>query len=276
MTRRSLARHLEAFGFEACAVVVGPDGVRDRCGDTHRQRPLRSVTKPLTGIACLLAVQAGHVTLEDAAGPEGSTLRHLLAHASGLFYESDRVLQAPGTRRGYSNRGIDVAAQHVERAVGVPFGDWVRRVLLEPLGMHGVRWTGSAAVGAFGSAEDLALLCGELLRPRLLDAALHAEATTAQFPDLEGIMPGFGKQTPNPFGLGLEIRGEKTPHWTGSQNSPRTVGHFGMAGSAFWVDPDADLALALGTDHEFCGTHRRCTPALSDAVLEIHRERIDP
>lgn len=261
---------LVELGFEGAAIVLGPEGVRDQRGDLERERPWRSVTKVLTGVAAGIAVERGRLDLDAPGGPEGSTVRHLLAHASGLFYESDRVLTAPGRRRGYSNYGIDEAGRCIERAVGRDLEDWVAEQVLEPLGMDHVRWTGSASVGAFGPLSDLALLAAELLRPTLVDPEVFAEMTTPQFPELVGIMPGFGRQEPNPFGLGLEVRGTKSPHWTGERNDPRTFGHFGMLGTAFWVDPVADLALVVGTDHEFCDAHRDVLPRLSDAVLAAH------
>lgn len=258
---------LDAFGFEAAAIVLGPEGMRHRRGDLDRERPWRSVTKTLTGYAAGIALERGLVHLEDPAGPEGSTLRHLLAHASGYFYESDGVLQAPGLRRHYSNYGIDRAADHVAAAVGTDFGTWLAEEVLEPLGMTGLRWTGSPSVGAFSPLHDLARFAAELLRPTLLGPEAFASVTRPQLPDLAGIMPGFGKQEPNPFGLGFEVRGHKHPHWTGRENAPQTFGHFGMLGTALWVDPIADLALVVGTDHEFCDAHREWLPRLSDAVL---------
>ena len=258
---------LDDFGVEAAAIVLGPEGVRGSRGDLALARPWRSVTKTVTGYASAIALQEGRAHLDDAAGPPGATLRHLLAHASGYFYESDATLQAPGLRRHYSNYGIDEAARHVERATGRDFDGWVREAVLDPLGMNDVDWTGSPSVGAVGPLADLALLAAELLRPTLLEPAWHREVTTAQLPELVGIMPGFGKQTPNPFGLGIEVRGAKSPHWTAAANSEATVGHFGMRGTAFWVDPVADLALVVGTSHDFCAAHREVMPRLGDAVL---------
>ncbi|MDN5822455.1 MAG: beta-lactamase family protein [Brachybacterium sp.] len=261
---------LEEFGFEAAAIVLGPEGERARRGDVDLIRPWRSVTKTLTGCGATLALQDGHVDLEDAAGPPGATLRHLLSHASGYFYESENTLQAPGLRRHYSNYGIDEAARHVERSIGDDFGDWIQERIAQPLGMHGLQWSGSASVGAHGALTDLALFAAELLRPTLLEQRWSAEMTRVQFPELVGIMPGFGKQAPNPFGLGIEVRGAKSPHWTGADNSPATVGHFGMRGTAFWVDPEAELALVIGTSHDFCDVHREVMPRLADAVLAEH------
>lgn len=259
---------LDDFGFEAAAIVLDPTGERERRGDVDRVRPWRSVTKTLTGFGAVLAAQEGHVDLDDAAGPPGSTLRHLLSHASGYFYESASTLQSPGLRRHYSNHGIDEAARHLERALGRDVAGWIQEEVAGPLGMTGLTWTGSASVGAVGPLRDLARFAAELLRPTLLEERWARELTRPQFPELVGIMPGFGKQIPNPFGLGLEVRGTKSPHWTGSGNSERTVGHFGMRGTAFWVDPDADLALVVGTSHDFCDAHREVMPPLADAVLE--------
>ncbi|WP_394216501.1 serine hydrolase domain-containing protein [Brachybacterium vulturis] len=258
---------LGEFGFEAAAIVLGPEGERARRGDVDLLRPWRSVTKALTGFGATLALQDGRVDLEDAAGPPGATLRHLLSHASGYFYESANTLQAPGLRRHYSNFGIDEAARHVEQGIGGDFGGWVQERIAKPLGMDGLQWSGSASVGAHGALTDLALVAAELLRPTLLTERWHAEMTRVQFPELVGIMPGFGKQIPNPFGLGIEVRGAKSPHWTGTDNSPATIGHFGMRGTAFWVDPEADLALVIGTSHDFCDAHRENMPRLADAVL---------
>lgn len=258
---------LDAFPFEAAAMVIGPEGIRDSRGSVLRERPWRSVTKSVTGYAIAIGLEEGKVDLDDEVGPPGSTLRHLLAHASGLFYDSDQVLMAPGKRRHYSNYAIDEAGRHLERAAGISFGDWVTERVLEPLGMRSVRWTGSPSVGGFSSLADLSLFVMELLRPTLVRPATLEMARSAHFPELVGIMPGFGKQDPNPFGLGFEVRGEKSPHWTGSGNSPETFGHFGMLGTAYWVDPRADLALLVGTDHTFCDAHREVMPRLSDAVL---------
>src|SRR5699024_4316356 len=155
---------------------------------------------------------------------------------------------------------IDEAARHVERRLGRDVGDWIREQIAEPLGMDGLEWSGSPSVGAHGALTDLALFAAELLRPTLLEQRWWAEMTGVQFPELVGIMPGFGKQSPNPFGLGIEVRGTKSPHWTGAHNSPATFGHIGMRGTAFWVDPVADLALVVGTSHDFYDAHREVMP----------------
>src|SRR5436189_7271 len=103
--------------------------------------------------------------------------------------------------------------------------------------------------------------------PARIAGGTLAEAATVQFPGLDGVLPGFGRQTPNDWGLGLELRDGKAPHWTGTRNSPRTFGHFGRSGTFLWVDPDAGVALACLTDLAFGDWARDAWPRLSDAVL---------
>jgi len=81
------------------------------------------------------------------------------------------------------------------------------------------------------------------------------------------VLQDVGRMEPNDWGLGFELRDEKQPHWTGSRNSARTFGHFGGSGSFLWVDPEADVALAVLTDLDFGRWALEAWPALSDAVL---------
>src|SRR5436190_1819202 len=66
-----------------------------------------SVTKLVTALAALVAAEEGVIDLDEPAGPEGSTVRHLLAHASGLPFEPGAPTGRPGQRRIYSNVGFD-------------------------------------------------------------------------------------------------------------------------------------------------------------------------
>jgi CubicO group peptidase (beta-lactamase class C family) len=254
----------------AAAAVVGPSGVLAECGDTRRSFRLASVTKPLVARAIHIAVEEGVVDLDTPAGPPGSTVRHLLAHASGLSMHSDQAMAKPGGRRVYSNYGFQVAAEAVQKASGIEFGQYLREAVFEPLAMAATTLNGGVEVAGFGATStvaDLAVFARDLLRPATVSAQFHAEATTVQFPGLDGVLPGFGVQRPNDWGLGFEIKDAKTPHWTGSANSPRTYGHFGQSGTFLWVDPDADLALVVLTDRDFDDWARPLWPTLSDTVL---------
>jgi CubicO group peptidase (beta-lactamase class C family) len=238
----------------AAAAVVGPYGVLAAFGDTGRRFPLASVTKPLVARAAHVAIEEGVVDLDTPAGPTGSTVRHLLAHTSGLSMRTGEVQAEPGKRRIYSNFGFGVLAETVERESGIDFTEYFREAVLEPLGMTSSALVGGAGAAGFGAEStvaDLTVFAVELLRPALVSEQMHADATTVQFPGLAGVLPGYGAQRPNDWGLGFEIRDGKSPHWTGSTNSGDTFGHFGQSGTFLWVDPVADLALVVLTDRDF-------------------------
>lgn len=254
----------------AAAAVVGPSGVLSTYGDPAQLYRLASVTKPLVARAAQIAVEEGVVDLDTSAGPPGATLRHLLAHASGLAMNSADLQARPGTRRIYSNFGFAVLAELIEAESGIEFGRYLREAVFDPLGMANTRLDNGAAAAGFGAVStvaDLADFAADLLRPRTVSPDMHAEATSVQFPGLTGVLPGFGPQRPNDWGLGFEIRDGKSPHWTGSGNSPRTYGHFGQSGTFLWVDPDHNLALVVLTDRDFDDWAKPLWPAVSDRVL---------
>ena len=246
----------------------GTGGARQvTAGATTEPFRWASVTKILTSLCLWVAVEEGTVSFDDPAGPEGATLADLLSHASGIAPDSDRVLAPPRRRRIYSNRGIEVAADHLVERSAIPFGDYLTEGVLEPLGMTATRLGGSPAHGAVGPLDDLMKLAQELLEPSLVTLETLSRVTAVAVPGLAGVLPGFGKQEPNDWGLGVEIRDSKRPHWTGSLNSARTFGHFGQAGGFVWVDPGRGLALAALGAAAFGPWALEAWPALSDAVI---------
>jgi len=255
----------------AAAAVIGPSGLLAAHGDTRRRFPLASVTKPLVARAAQIAIEEGVIDLDTAAGPPGSTVRHLLAHASGYSMHSPEVLNPPGARRVYSNYGFGVLADTVQQASQIDFARYLAEAVFEPLGMADTFLEGGAEAAGYGATStvvDLVSFAGDLLRPATVSERMHADATDVQFPGLAGVLPGYGVQRPNDWGLGFEIRDGKTPHWTGSANSGRTYGHFGQSGTFLWVDPVADLALVVLTDRNFDGWANPLWPPLSDEVLK--------
>ena len=221
------------------AAVVGPEGALAVRGDRDRVYRLASVTKPIVAVAALLAIEEEAISLDEPAGPEGSTVRHLLAHASGLdFGDRDKVRTGPGERRIYSSAGFEVLADHITEATGIAFTDYLDEAVCRPLGMGSTVLEGSPGHGASGSLADLIAFAGELVAPRLLAAETLDEATAEQFGGINGVVPGYGMQKPCPWGLGFELRGAKHPHWTGQHNSPGTFGHFGQSGTLLWVEPE--------------------------------------
>lgn len=255
----------------AAAGVVRAGGVVDRQGPVERPFPLASVTKLLTTMAVLVAVEEGTLALDDPAGPEGATVAHLLAHASGLGLDGAR-LAPPGRRRIYSNAAFEVLGDLVAARAGMPFSTYASEAVLAPLSMSATTIWGSPGWGATGTVTDLCAFARELLAPRLVSEKTLATATSVAFPGLTGILPGFGRQEPNDWGLGFEVRDGKEPHWTGRHNSPATFGHFGRSGTFLWVDPgpSAGIALVCLTDRDFGPWAAEAWPRLSDTVLTAH------
>ncbi|MHB1584954.1 MAG: serine hydrolase domain-containing protein [Acidimicrobiales bacterium] len=230
---------------------------------------LASVTKLCTALAVLVAVEERTLSLDEPAGPPGSTVAHLLAHASGLGPSGRRVLASPGQRRIYSNANYELLGELLAERAGIAFATYLTEAVLEPLAMDGARLPdgGSPAAGMTGSVGDLLALAAELLRPTIVAPETLARATTVAFPGLSGVVPGFGRYEPCDWGLGPELKDAKQPHWTGWRNSPATFGHFGRAGGFLWVDPRAGVACAVLSDREFGPWAGEAWPALADSVL---------
>ncbi|BCL20185.1 serine hydrolase domain-containing protein [Streptomyces tuirus] len=252
----------------AAAGVVRADGtIVGTHGPAGQRFRLASVTKPLAAYAVLVAYEEGAIELDEPAGPPGSTVRHLLAHTSGLAFDEHKVTAPPGERRLYSNAGFEQLGDHVAKATDIPFGEYLRQAVLEPLGMTSTTLEGSPAKDGVSTVADLLRFAAEVQAPRLLDPRTVASAMTVHFPGTKGVLPGYGHQNPNDWGLGFEIRDSKSPHWTGSSSSPRTFGHFGQSGTFLWIEPVAGAACVALTDRAFGAWAIEAWPAFTDAVL---------
>jgi CubicO group peptidase (beta-lactamase class C family) len=248
----------------AGVAVVSPSGVERAAkggvggGD---QFAVASVTKLMTALAALAAVKAGRLDLDQPVPEVGDevTIRHLLAHASGLPFDRAGGRRPPATRRIYSNLGFRVLGEEVADAVGTTFAAWLASSVLDPLGMTATRLTTRGgfeedpAAGAVSTLDDLERLARCLLErgSAVVGRELFAEATTVQFPGLAGLVPGVGRFDPCDWGLGFELHDGKRPHWMGDRRSAAAFGHFGASGCFLWVDPDAELACAAVTDRSF-------------------------
>jgi CubicO group peptidase (beta-lactamase class C family) len=240
-------RAIDGWGASlAAAGVARAEGVVAVHGPRDRDVRWASVTKLLTGLATLVAVEEGVVELDE-------TLRRLLSHAGER-------------RRTYSNEGIEAAAALVADGAGMRFDEYFREAVVLPLGLRG-SLQGSPASEYVGPLDDLLALGRELLAPRLVAAETLAEATSVQFPGLDGVLPGWGRQEPNDWGLTFELKDGKAPHWMGTRTSPRSFGHFGQTGTFLWVDPELGAACAVLTDRDFGDWARAAWPAFSDAVV---------
>ena len=224
------------------AAVIRPNGSIDT--DRRPGPPIShclALPRPITTWACLVAVEEGIVALDQPVGQPGCTLRHLLSHAGGYRFDGAEPIAKPERTRIYSNTGIEMAAPTIADAAAMTFDDYLERGGA-PAARHDVDRAAAARrrIGCGARAADLATFIAEVRSPTLISQATAAEAATIQFPELSGIVPGVGRFSPCPWGLGFEIRGDKQPHWTGTTNSPSTFGHFGGAGTFIWVDPAVD------------------------------------
>lgn len=250
-----------------CAIAVLHRGNTYTHGDIHREQRIASLSKPLTAYATLVSIEEGSVHLDDAVGQTGCTVRHLLAHAGGYPFEGTLPVGKPGVKRIYSNSGFELIAEHVEHSTGIAFVEYLDDAVFAPLGMHNSTLQGSCAKDVHSTVHDLTLFLEEINSPTLLSRTTVTEAITPVFPELAGIVPGIGPCDPCPWGLGFEIRGQKTPHWTGTRNSASTFGHFGGIGTFLWCDPVADVSCVMLAEREFDEWGMEYWPAFSDSVL---------
>jgi CubicO group peptidase (beta-lactamase class C family) len=265
---------LETWGVpNVAAAVVPAEGEKETRGDVDRVFRIASVGKLLAGYAIMVGVEEGAVDLDDEAGPPGSTLRHLLAHTSGYGFDSTAgAMAAPATRRIYSNRGIEEAAGHLERATGMSFGDYLTEAVLEPVGMGDTHLRGSPAQDVHSTVADLASFVRELFAPTVLSPSGLAEMTSIQFPGLPGVLPNVGRFDPLDWGLTFERNFGKPGHWAGPSPSRDTFGHFGGAGTFLWADPGAGVAAVVLGDRDFGPWALEAWPPFCTAVIEATRE----
>jgi CubicO group peptidase (beta-lactamase class C family) len=250
----------------AAAGVVDQAGVASTRGDPSRVVRLASVSKPVAALATMIAAEEGVIDLDEPAGPPGSTVRHLLAHTSGLPFEGHEPIARPGQRRIYSNEAFRVLAAHVSRLAEMPFADYVREAVCVPLEI-GLDPAGDPGSGMHASLDDVLAIGRELLSPRLVAAETRDEMIGIQFRGLSGVLPDHGRFDPLDWGLGVQLN-TVPPSWMGLRASSRTFGHFGGTGTFLWVDPEAHVVCAVLTSRDFDEWAKEAWPRLSDAVLD--------
>jgi CubicO group peptidase (beta-lactamase class C family) len=299
-------------------------GVRLARGDepvgAETRFPLASLTKPLTAAACMCAVEEGLVELDEEVR-DGFSLRHLLSHCSGLAADSAALdgplLDPPGTYRRYSNAGYALAARLVETTAEMPFRDYLRAAVLDPLGMdaslgldradaqraaivrepglwmegeplfngEAFRAAALAESGGFATVRAYAgfLTClldgGHASGGRLLARETVDDMLSTQFGELPGTVELLATWDACGWGLGLDVRGTREPHWTGDALTATANTHFGSSGTLAWIDRERGLGLvALASRSSYSGWWSR--PGgwadLTAAVVEPLSARIIP
>lgn len=249
----------------AAAGVVTADGATQVHGARTAVFPLASVSKPVSALAVLVAAEEGVLDLDEPAGPPGSTIRHLLAHASGLPFEGSGPIARPGRRRIYSNVGFRVLGEHLAREAEMPFAQYVSAAIVEPLGIL-LDPHGHPGSGMHATLGDVLAVAAQLLEPTIVARETLDELTTVQFPGLSGVLPDYGRFEPLDWGLGVQLATPR-PTWMGSRVSTRAFGHFGGSGTFVWVDPERGVACAALTNRAFGEWAKEAWPALSDAVV---------
>lgn len=241
-------------------------------GDLTSTFPLASVTKILAGRAILIAVEEGFINLDEERligyPSESTSLRALLAHVSGVSFNSADRVAAVGQRRTYTNYAFEVAGAWVAERVGLPFTDWLDESVVAPLLLQDTFVEGSCAYSGIGSARDLITLGRELLEPKLISAELALQACTVQWPGIRGVTPGYGSYADNTWGLGLELRGDKQVTWFPTISEGGTFGHFGQSGSFLWVAPESRFGAVFVGAEPFGNWHKQHWSRLNDWLIE--------
>lgn len=261
----------------------------------------------------------GTPKLEDAR--RSMTMRELMTHTAGLGYvlsaanpvdkmiidgnilNANAPLQAmidglaktpllaqPGTRWSYSI-AVDVQGYLVEKFSGMPFGEFARKRIFEPLGMKDTGFyvpkeklarlalvhTGAGANlavdtnrpdpaviplgpsgggGLFSTAMDYARFCEMLLQGGQLNGVRVLAPRTVEMMRTNHVNPDPLKTMPAGTGWGMDFQVVTDAAAAGEAVSDGTFSWFGIAGTWFWIDPVKDLAFVGMVQHQNLGTTR--------------------
>jgi len=261
---------------------------------------------------------------EWASGPNAEwrqrvTVRHLLTHTSGLpaFKEYWRTSKSkqdtlgkifaeplayePGTKEIYSDLGIILMAEIIERLTGRTLDDLAKNFIFSPLGMKDTTFRPakklwpqiapteidnnfrhrlvqgevhdenayaiggvSGHAGLFSTAPDLAAFCQMLLNGGVYaHQRILRHATVAQFTAPQQLSNGA-----RTLGWAVPTEGGSSGHFL----SAHSFGHTGFTGTSIWIDPDRQLFVVLLTNRLHPTRENmkiaQVRPALHDAVMQ--------
>jgi CubicO group peptidase (beta-lactamase class C family) len=234
-------------------------------GDLEAPRQWASVSKMAVSLAFGVEVDWGLHEFDEVLGPRGATLAHLLSHSSGLGLERADPVVDLGIKRVYSNFAVDHAVQAI---VGENSpANWLDMRIFRPFGMNDTRLEGRASSGVVGSTQDLVRLGVAWLRLDGLSRETRDRLITPFLAGLEGIVPGFGRFTPCPWGLGPEVRGAKR-HWMGDW-SEASFGHFGQSGAMLLLDADDQIGVVATSTEPFGPWAQELWPRWTSAARQL-------
>lgn len=256
------------------------------------------------------------------------TVRQLLTHSSGIdwwapLYETLRGPQAyfeqiqamdlvyePGSETKYSDLGLILLGEILERVAGERLDEFVERRVFEPLGMVDTGFLPSRTLLTPDLLPRIAPTEQDAWRGRMLRGEVHDENAFA----LGGVAPHAGlfatagdlarfaqmvldrgvfehhrivskdivdlfTNRSDPEGSGRAL-GWNTKSLEGSSAgtlfSPRSFGHTGFTGTSIWIDPERQLFVILLTNRVHPSREnqliRKVRPAVADAVVKALAE----
>jgi CubicO group peptidase (beta-lactamase class C family) len=287
---------------------------------------LASITKPFMGTAALQLVEQGRLLYSDRVsqhvpefacfGKQNITLWHLLTHTSGLADEAGEPVWAasgdsqthldatcrsflhfaPGSEWEYCNTSWWLVGEIIRRLSGLPYPDYLRQGIFEPLGMRdtGFDFAGEAA-GRMMPVHDLeehGIVSDEEKLHYFKSIQMPAGGLWSTALDLvkfgQAMLKGLaGNGTPvaSRAGIatmtrlhtaGIRERGSnnlaayglgwgKPGFHTNTIGSERAFGHGGATATLLWIEPDYDLAFVYLTN--LWGMDNRVAHMCLNAVL---------
>jgi CubicO group peptidase (beta-lactamase class C family) len=321
---------VRAFGklsYDTKAAAVNPDTIYDIASLTKVVVTTTLAEKLAEGdfsVPLDLDAPVARYLPEWASGPNAEwrrkvTVRHLLTHTSGLpaFKEYWRTSKGkqdtlgrifaepleyePGTKEVYSDLGIILMAEIIERLTGRTLDDLAKSTIFSPLGMKETMYKPpkklwpeiapteidnqlrhrlvqgevhdenafaiggvSGHAGLFSTAPDLAAFCQMLLNGGVYaHQRILRRATIAQF------------TTPQQLSSGTRTLGWAVPTEGGSSGhyfSAHSYGHTGFTGTSIWIDPERQLFVVLLTNRVHPTREnikiQQVRPAVHDAVMQ--------
>jgi beta-glucosidase-like glycosyl hydrolase/CubicO group peptidase (beta-lactamase class C family) len=321
---------VHAFGklsYDAKAAATNPNTIYDIASLTKVVATTTLVAKLAEGdftVPLDLDAKVERYLPEWASGPQPEwrhkvAVRHLLTHTSGLpaFKEYWRTSKGkadtlarifaepleygPGTKEIYSDLGIILMAEIVERLTGRALDDLARTFIFSPLGMKDTMYRPpkklwptiapteidsnlrhrlvqgevhdenayaiggvSGHAGVFSTAPDLAAFCQMLLNGGVYaHQRILRRATIWLFTSPQQLSGGT-----RTLGWAVPTEGGSSGHYF----SAHSFGHTGFTGTSIWIDPDRQLFVVLLTNRVHPTREntkiQQVRPALHDAVMQ--------